>query len=193
MPALTAKRRAHAADMGSFLPRYVLRKPKVEMAMPYMEQLTTAVLFADVSGFTKLSEKLAHKGGRGAADVFEMLLDSQRQRLETRVKNARQTIEARRKSVRIEAVPSSPARTAWGADAKGAGCGDGVPPMVDFSTPDGSRGGSKSSSPFSFFSSKRSGVGPHANSAASTGGRSKAVDRSSMRTSKLSRLTRIFS
>ena len=73
MPALTAKRRAHAADMGSFLPRYVLRKPKVEMAMPYMEQLTTAVLFADVSGFTKLSEKLAHKGGRGAAEIAAYL------------------------------------------------------------------------------------------------------------------------
>lgn len=73
MPALTAKRRAHAADMGSFLPRYVLRKPKVEKAMPYMEQLTTAVLFADVSGFTKLSEKLAHKGGRGAAEIAAYL------------------------------------------------------------------------------------------------------------------------
>ena len=59
--------------MGSFLPRYVLRASASHRTLPFSESLTTAVLFLDVSGFTKLSQALAHKGGRGAAGVASYL------------------------------------------------------------------------------------------------------------------------
>lgn len=67
-----------ARVIGSLLPeiikRHVARQlvsddPKPQEYQPYSDEMTTVALFADISGFTKLSESLAARGPIGCEEL----------------------------------------------------------------------------------------------------------------------------
>ncbi|HEY9856748.1 MAG TPA: adenylate/guanylate cyclase domain-containing protein [Stenomitos sp.] len=60
----------------SYLPRWTVQRHALDPAPlsgPIMERLPAAVLFADVSGFTALSERLAQRGPAGAEELIRIL------------------------------------------------------------------------------------------------------------------------
>src|SRR5947209_8316448 len=63
-------------ELASFLPpmvvRYLSSNPEVPVE-PRLEQFEAAVMFADISGFTALSEKLAQQGPQGAETLAGLL------------------------------------------------------------------------------------------------------------------------
>jgi class 3 adenylate cyclase len=81
--SLTAKRRSLKTNMllhalSSYVPNVVLRRfvanPQ-QLAPPETESYPASLLFADISGFTPLTEKLAQSGSRGVEQLTQYLND----------------------------------------------------------------------------------------------------------------------
>ncbi|RME28665.1 MAG: hypothetical protein D6798_01880 [Deltaproteobacteria bacterium] len=67
---------ATANSMASFVPALVTRRFGAQsepLTEPQEERLVAAVLFADISGFTPLAERLARHGARGAEELTDLL------------------------------------------------------------------------------------------------------------------------
>jgi len=62
--------------LASYLPPLIVRRfmaNPAPLTTPVSERLTAAVLFADISGFTALAERLAHQGPAGAEELSRLL------------------------------------------------------------------------------------------------------------------------
>src|SRR5438270_8414989 len=62
----------------SYLPALILRRYAANPApirAPELDRITAAVLFADISGFTRLTERLAQRGPAGAEQLTVLLND----------------------------------------------------------------------------------------------------------------------
>src|SRR5262245_45952276 len=63
-------------ELAGFLPPPVLRylaSNRQSPAAPYFERYQAAVLFADISGFTALTERLAQRGPQGTEELTGLL------------------------------------------------------------------------------------------------------------------------
>ncbi len=75
-PEIVTKSRAYAHELARFVPAGVLeatvRDPQALRA-PTHDRFDAAIMFADISGFTRLSEHLAEKGATGVEDLTRIL------------------------------------------------------------------------------------------------------------------------
>lgn len=64
------------SDLASYVPNLIVRRltaNPVPTTTPSAERLATAVLFADISGFTALTERLARRGPSGTEELTQLL------------------------------------------------------------------------------------------------------------------------
>lgn len=69
---------AHLQTLASYVPSLILRRANRNpsaLTEPVVEKLTAGILFADVAGFTALTEQLAAQGAAGAEDLTRLLND----------------------------------------------------------------------------------------------------------------------
>ncbi|HJU65226.1 MAG TPA: AAA family ATPase [Gemmatimonadaceae bacterium] len=67
---------ADSAVLGSFVPTYrrqLLLAPHGPLGAPFFERVQGAILFIDIAGFTRLAERLAADGARGAERLAEVV------------------------------------------------------------------------------------------------------------------------
>src|SRR5690349_10073545 len=66
-----------AENLTSYVPALVLRRlmtsTEGDLSLPYAERIPAAALFADISGFTALTERLAQQGPAGAEKLTAIL------------------------------------------------------------------------------------------------------------------------
>lgn len=101
-----------AATILSYTPVSLLRALAIRPALsshPYSTRFSAAVLFADVSGFTRLTEQLARNGVRGAEELTDLMNSYFTRMIELLTREGGETVKFGGDALYVLFVASSPA------------------------------------------------------------------------------------